>query len=168
MKKTPLIIALFLLIGQHISAQEPLKNKHGVLVMPEAGELALGFDAAPFLRYAGNLFNGDNNSPNAELYIDEHRPAVVFDITVRPEDYVNGTNNHPTKSPLALALQRSLDGTSYRVERAGLKALIISRGIYQFAYFMPRRVWRKVSCLEFGDNPPSSPIKFTAEFEMIF
>ncbi len=105
---------------------------------------------------------------NAELYIDEHRPAVVFDVTVRPEDYVNGTNNHPTKSPLALALQRSLDGTSYRVERAGLKALVISRGIYQFAFFMPRRVWRKVSCLEFGDNPPSSPIKFAAEFEMIF
>lgn len=105
---------------------------------------------------------------NAELYIDEHRPSVVFDVIVRPEDYVNGTNNHPTKSPLALALQRSLDGTSYRVERAGLKALVISRGIYQFAFFMPRRVWRKVSCLEFGDQPPSSPIKFTAEFEMIF
>ena len=105
---------------------------------------------------------------NAELYIDEHRRSVVFDVIVRPEDYVNGAINNPAKSPLALALQRALEGTMYRVERAGLKTLVISLGIYQFAFFMPRRVWRKVNCLEFGDTPPSSPIKFSAEFEMIF
>ena len=105
---------------------------------------------------------------NAELYIDEHRPVVSFDLIVRPEDYVNSEKNAHDKSPLALALQRAIDGTGYRFERAGFKVLVISRGIYQFAFFMPRRVWRKVSCLEFGDKPPSSPIKFTAEFEMIF
>lgn len=105
---------------------------------------------------------------NAELYIDEHRPAVLFTITVKPEDYVNGNKCDATKSPLALALQRAIEGTPYRLERAGFKALIISRGIYQFAYFMPRRVWRKVSCIEFGDKAPSKPITFTAEFEMIF
>lgn len=105
---------------------------------------------------------------NAELYIDEHRPSVLFDIIVKPEDYVNGSNNHPTKSPLAIAVQRAIEGTPYRLERAGFKAIVIAHGIYQYAFFMPRRVWRKVSCLEFGDNPPSKPIKFTAEFEMIF
>jgi hypothetical protein len=105
---------------------------------------------------------------NAELYIDEHRKTIVINIVVRPEDYVNGTHNNPTSSPLALALQRAIEGTPYRVERAGFKTLVISHGVYLFAFFMPRRVWRKVSCLEFGDQPPSSPIKFTAEFEMIF
>jgi hypothetical protein len=29
-------------------------------------------------------------------------------------------------------------------------------------------VWRKVSGFEFDDAVPSGPIKFTAEFEMIF
>ena len=104
----------------------------------------------------------------AELYIDEHRQSVLFDVIVKPEDYVNGTKCNPTKSPLALALQRAIDGTPYRLERAGFKALVISRGIYQFAFFMPRRVWRQVSCIEFGDKTPSKPISFAAEFEMIF
>jgi hypothetical protein len=104
----------------------------------------------------------------AELYIDEHRPSVLFKITVRPEDYVNGVKCQPTKSPLALALQRAIEGTPYRLERAGFKTLVISHGIYQYAFFMPRRVWRKVNCLEFGDNIPSRPITFKAEFEMIF
>lgn len=105
---------------------------------------------------------------NAELYIDEHRPSILFDIVVRPEDYVNAAKNDPSNSPLGLALQRAIAGTAYRVERAGFKALVISRGIYQYAYFMPRRVWRKVSGFEFNDVAPSKPIKFTAEFEMIF
>lgn len=104
----------------------------------------------------------------AELYIDEHRKSVLFDVIVRPEDYVNGTKCNPTKSPVALALQRAVDGTPYRVERAGFKVLIISRGIYEYCFFMPRRVWRKVSGFEFGGSIPTKPIQFTAEFEMIF
>jgi hypothetical protein len=104
----------------------------------------------------------------AELYIDEHRQSVLFDVIVKPEDYVNGIKRDPTKSPLALALQRAVDGTPYRVERAGFKVLIISRGIYEYCFFMPRRVWRKVSGFEFEDYIPPKPIKFTAEFEMIF
>jgi hypothetical protein len=104
----------------------------------------------------------------AELYIDEHRQSVLLDVIVKPEDYVNGTKCNPTKSPLALALQRAVEGTPYRVERAGFKVLVISRGIYEYCFFMPRRVWRKVSGFEFDDAIPSRPIKFTAEFEMIF
>jgi hypothetical protein len=67
-----------------------------------------------------------------------------------------------------MAVQRAIEGTSFRLERAGFKAIVISRGIYQYAYFMPRRIWRKVNCIEFGDSRPSRPIKFKAEFEMIF
>ena len=32
--------------------------------MPEAGSYAIGFDALPFLRYAGNMFNGNTNNNN--------------------------------------------------------------------------------------------------------
>jgi len=85
MKKTPLILALFLFIVQQLSAQEPLKNKNGVLVMPEAGELALGFDAAPFLRYAGNLLNGENNAPNADFM--QAYPMTITGIYMKRNDF---------------------------------------------------------------------------------
>jgi hypothetical protein len=46
---------------------EQFTNKNGFAVLPEAGSFAIGFDALPFLRFAGNMFNGNtnNNFPNA-------------------------------------------------------------------------------------------------------
>jgi hypothetical protein len=59
-------------------AQDGLTSKKGEAYLPEAGDFALGFDANPFLNYAGNLFNGNtgNNigagatwfAPNAAIY----------------------------------------------------------------------------------------------------
>jgi DNA polymerase I-like protein with 3'-5' exonuclease and polymerase domains len=84
-------------------------------------------------------------------------------------DYVNGIKHDPTKSPLALAVSRAINGNGFVLDRAGFKAIIISRGIYEYGFFMPRRVWRKVNCQEFVDERhPSYPIKFTATFTMLF
>ena len=47
------------------SAQQLLRNKKGEVITPEKGEFSLGFDAAPFLTYAGNLLGSGNESPGA-------------------------------------------------------------------------------------------------------
>lgn len=105
----------------------------------------------------------------AEKFIDEKREDVSFDIQVTPEDYDNGTKHDPLNSPLALAVKRSLKGSQFQLDRAGFKVIIISRGIYEYGFFMPRRVWRKVNCQEFvEDSKPSRPIKFKATFSMLF
>jgi hypothetical protein len=71
MKK--IIISTFLCLGMFAvaTAQEQDGNlnafvtKRGISYLPEAGDFALGVDAAPFLKYLGNLFNqaGTNEAP---------------------------------------------------------------------------------------------------------
>ena len=48
-------------LGLTIQAQdkEQFKSKRGVYILPESGDIGLGFNAAPFLNYMGNMFNGD-------------------------------------------------------------------------------------------------------------
>jgi hypothetical protein len=105
----------------------------------------------------------------SEIFIDEKRQDVDFEIIVKPEDYVNGIKHNPTKSPLALAVSRAIGGSGFVLDRAGFKVIIISRGIYEYGFFMPRRVWRKVNCQEFvDDRHPTSPIRFKATFSMLF
>lgn len=105
----------------------------------------------------------------SEIFIDEKRPDVDFEIIVNPEDYVNGIKHDPTKSPLAIAVSRAIAGSGFCLDRAGFKTIIISRGIYEYAFFMPRRVWRKVNCQEFVDECcVSRPVKFKATFTMLF
>ena len=105
----------------------------------------------------------------SEIFIDEKRPDVDFEIIVKPEDYVNGIKHDPTKSPLAIAVSRAISGSGFALDRAGFKTIIISRGIYEYAFFMPRRVWRKVNCQEFvEDCVPLRPIKFKATFTILF
>jgi len=41
---------------------EQFTNKNGFAVLPEAGSFAIGFDALPFLRFAGNMFNANTNN----------------------------------------------------------------------------------------------------------
>lgn len=46
-----------------VSAQEePLANKHGVPVLPQTGDIAIGIDALPYLNYLGNIFNNTQNN----------------------------------------------------------------------------------------------------------
>jgi len=105
----------------------------------------------------------------AEKFIDEKREDVTFEITITPDDYDNGTKHDPLNSPLALAVKRAIKGSQFQLDRAGFKVIIISRGIYEYGFFMPRRVWRQVNCQEFiEDSKPTRPIKFKATFSMLF
>lgn len=68
MKKKILFIAAVLTAGMTF-AQDGLTSKKGVPILPEAGDYAIGFDAANVVNYAGNLFNGDagNSAGNLDL-----------------------------------------------------------------------------------------------------
>ncbi|HEY4800363.1 MAG TPA: hypothetical protein VII99_14880 [Bacteroidia bacterium] len=48
-----------------ISFGQNLVSKKGETFLPDSGDLAISFDATPFLNYAGNLFTGKNNAPTA-------------------------------------------------------------------------------------------------------
>ena len=48
------------------SAQQ-ITNKKGDPVLPESGDWSVGFDAMPFLNYAGNFFNSSNKAPTANF-----------------------------------------------------------------------------------------------------
>jgi len=68
MKKLSILffMALFAFIGTSNAQVQQMTNKNGVNILPEAGSFAIGFDALPFLRFAGNMFNGNlNNGINA-------------------------------------------------------------------------------------------------------
>lgn len=68
MKKLSILVlmAFVSIVGTANAQVEQITSKNGVPVLPEAGTFAIGFDALPFLRFAGNMFNGNtNNSPFA-------------------------------------------------------------------------------------------------------
>ncbi|NQX97221.1 MAG: hypothetical protein HRT73_04970 [Flavobacteriales bacterium] len=68
MKKKVLFVAS-LFLATATFAQDGLTSKKGEAYLPEAGDWALGFDANPFLNYAGNMFNGSlNNTLNLPWY----------------------------------------------------------------------------------------------------
>lgn len=85
MNKKPVIVVLFLIVTLAVRAQEPLRNKNGILVTPEAGEFALGFDAAPFFRYTGNLLNGNNDSPTSDFM--QAYPMTITGVYMKRNDF---------------------------------------------------------------------------------
>ena len=66
MKKLNLIL-YFTFITLVATAQEPFKNNEGLIITPEKGEMSLGFDAVPFLKFIGNLFNPGKNTPSSNF-----------------------------------------------------------------------------------------------------
>ncbi|MBK7683970.1 MAG: hypothetical protein IPJ26_16585 [Bacteroidetes bacterium] len=66
MKKLSLLLILNFITYIAI-AQEPFKNNEGLIITPEKGEMSIGFDAVPFLRFVGNLIDSDNDSPNSNF-----------------------------------------------------------------------------------------------------
>jgi len=63
MKKKYILLTM-MLGGATVFAQD-LTSKKGETMLPEAGDWAVQFDAAPFLNYAGNLFNAGATAPGA-------------------------------------------------------------------------------------------------------
>lgn len=62
------IVMLFFACAGFLQAQQQpvLKNKRGILILPQRGDFCLGISANPFFTYAGNMFNNStaNSSPS--------------------------------------------------------------------------------------------------------
>ena len=67
MKKTTLALALA--FGVAGAFAQDLTSKKGEPILPEAGDWAIGMDASPFLKYAGNMLSGGgtNAAPTADF-----------------------------------------------------------------------------------------------------
>jgi hypothetical protein len=62
MKKI-IISFTILVLGLNVVAQDSvLVNKHGRVILPQKGDLAIGLSADPFLNYVGNMFNANTNN----------------------------------------------------------------------------------------------------------
>lgn len=82
--KKPILIAALVLITGSLFAQNPIKNKSGVILTPEVGEFALSIDAVPFLKYAGSLFNDQTNEPYASF--GSNYPMTFTGLYVKKEN----------------------------------------------------------------------------------
>jgi hypothetical protein len=61
-----LLLAACVVVAQDATT-EPLKNKKGILILPQDGEWGLGVAANPFLTYLGNFMNGENFNPSPDF-----------------------------------------------------------------------------------------------------
>ncbi len=75
MKKVTVFAVSILFAG--IASAQDLTSKKGETILPEEGDYALGFDAAPFLNYVGNFLNqAGNNAPGAD-YVNGFNQTIV-------------------------------------------------------------------------------------------
>jgi hypothetical protein len=111
MKKTILSFALAATIFA-ASAQENMMSKRGTSILPEVGDYAISFDASPFLRYVGNMFNQNGNqAPFADytynnpftitgLYVNAPNSAYRGKVRIgiasqKQEEFVSILGNNP-------------------------------------------------------------------------
>lgn len=55
MKKLSVLFSVMFLVTLVLNAQEELKNKKGEVILPEAGDYAIGIDATPIFNFFGNF-----------------------------------------------------------------------------------------------------------------
>ena len=53
--------------AQEVADAKKAEEKAPKVYLPEKGDWSIGFDVAPVLKYAGNLFNGNSNNTLEEL-----------------------------------------------------------------------------------------------------
>ena len=66
MKQGLLIILSVCTLQMYGQLNPVLKNKRGILILPQEGEFAIGFSANPILTYMGNLVNGNTFNPSPQ------------------------------------------------------------------------------------------------------
>jgi hypothetical protein len=85
MKK--IIFTMVFMIGAVTYAQlnPVLKNKRGILILPQKGQYCLGLSANPFLNYFGNMVNGsaNNQSPSAQFISN----GMIYGKYMKTNDY---------------------------------------------------------------------------------
>ncbi len=66
MKKHLIIILSIFSLSAFAQQQQVLKNKRGIMILPQRGNYCIGINANPFFNYLGNMFNNStgSNSPS--------------------------------------------------------------------------------------------------------
>lgn len=81
----------------HAQDKDKFMSKRGVYILPEAGDIGLGFDAVPFFNYMGNMFNGDAGNTVSTSFINNQAIVGKYylsdDAAVRGELRIGFTNN---------------------------------------------------------------------------
>lgn len=99
MKKLAIIMIAVLGLGLTLQAQdkEDFTSKRGVYILPEAGDIGLGFNAAPFFNYMGNMLNGSVGNNLFTNYIANQAIVGKYylsdDAAVRGELRIGFNNN---------------------------------------------------------------------------
>lgn len=66
MKKVTFLLSAILLVVLTVNAQEELKNKQGVPILPAAGDYVIGVDASPIFNFFGNFVKINSGAPFAD------------------------------------------------------------------------------------------------------
>ena len=77
MKKKVLLIAALFTAGFSF-AQDQMTSKKGTPILPEAGDYAISFDAAPLTTYMGNLMNGNVNNSLGAFNLNNAADSLVL------------------------------------------------------------------------------------------
>lgn len=78
MKKLTIFLMAVLFAAVANAQVEQVTSKNGLDVMPEAGQFAIGFDAAPFLGYVGDFFNNTSNNNLSATYVDNNSGLQLY------------------------------------------------------------------------------------------
>lgn len=66
MKKITFLLSTILFVALTVNAQEELKNKQGIPILPAAGDYAIGIDASPIFNFFGNFIKINSGAPFAD------------------------------------------------------------------------------------------------------
>ncbi len=185
------LLLIFVLLPGLIFAQEAsqtnsgeLLSKRGYPILPEAGDFGIGFDAVPFLEYAGNFFNGSSsNSVSADFqnsaqqlvgkYFLDANTAIRARFRFRLQDETDRNrvilDNQPIPDPLVEVVDEQFFNDNWIQIGAGLeKRRGQGRlyGIYGGEVFFTSR--REKTTFDYGnpmsiDNPfPTTTTNFSS------
>ncbi|MFO7791189.1 MAG: hypothetical protein R6V32_11535 [Bacteroidales bacterium] len=90
MKKLIIIMIAFLglAVMAHAQEKEDFTSERGVYMLPESGDIGLGFNAVPFLEYVGNTFNGTTGNSVAVNFINNQ--AIVGKYYLEDDAAIRG------------------------------------------------------------------------------
>jgi hypothetical protein len=72
-----IILSIFSLSAQAQQQQQVLKNKRGIMILPQRGNYCIGISANPFFTYFGNMFNNSTTS-NSPAFTFANTDQTIF------------------------------------------------------------------------------------------
>lgn len=86
MKRISIILVLLTSLSLQAQQQPVLKNKRGILILPQRGDFCIGASSNPFFQYFGNMFNGTSGN-NAPVFTFMNPSNMIFVKYMKANDY---------------------------------------------------------------------------------